>query len=254
MVKETQAVKRWGASRRRISTMEQKCHSKQQRPQECRDGEEPVVRDQTLTEKQLESLLLEYAPVLRAFISKRIPPGLRSTIAPDDVLQEVWMAAFRGLAGFRNNGPSAFKRWIITITGHKVVDFLKAAFALKRYGRWDTGTNITDTSVTGYLPLANVPAVHPTPSGEFAIKESVNAVQAAMIDMNSERARAIRLRHIEGKSIAQVAAVMGKTEPAVSSLLFHGRRDLKERMGQSALYFSDADTSENKGSEEVPDH
>lgn len=205
---------------------------------ECRAGA-------GLSEAALESLLLENGPMLHRYVNARIPRKLRSSIAPEDVIQEVWIAAFKGRHGFRDLGDHSFERWIVTIAGHKLVDFLKAAFALKRFGTTAVGQDPMDRSSTAIMPMGTLPDGHHTPSGEISVRESVEAIRRALTGLADDRARAIRLRHIEGLSLSQIAAAMGKTINAVSSLLFHGRRDLKKRMGNATLYFSDADSNDN---------
>lgn len=199
-----------------------------------------------LSEQELEALLLEHTPMLHRYVKSRIPKKLTASIAAEDVLQEVWIAAFKGRHGFRDLGDHSFERWIITIAGHKLVDFLKAAFALKRFGgRVDAGQEPANRSSTTLIPMNTLPDAHRSPSGEISVKESVEAIRRALTGLADDRARAIRLRHIEGLSISQIAAAMGKTINAVSSLLFHGRRDLKRRMGKATQYFSDADSNDN---------
>ena len=68
-----------------------------------------------IDEATLEFLLLERAEQMRAYISSRIPARLLSSISADDILQEVWLAAFRKVSNCRFDGSSSFERWIMTI-------------------------------------------------------------------------------------------------------------------------------------------
>lgn len=193
----------------------------------------------------LEKLLLARAGRLRGYVEKKIPPKLRSTISPEDVLQEVWIGAFRGISGFRSDGPEAFDRWLATITNRRLLDVMKVALARKRGGRSPFTSERHNRQTSVFDLFARVASPQTSPSRVNATREAVDAVQIALAALPDDRRRAIWMHHIEGCGIAEIAATMEKSRAAVASLLFHGRRQLRDRLGSAAKYFSDAGRSED---------
>src|SRR3954447_11842587 len=60
----------------------------------------------------------ELSPAVAAYLRRR---GVRDA---EDVTSDVFLAAFRGIAGFEGDG-AAFRAWLFTIAHHKGVDFIR---------------------------------------------------------------------------------------------------------------------------------
>jgi len=82
----------------------------------------------------LQQHLMRRAPELREYVAQRIPPSLAANILADDVLQEAWIAAFRGMGGLRIEDSALVERWIISVVNRKLLDALRLAHAKKRGG------------------------------------------------------------------------------------------------------------------------
>lgn len=190
-------------------------------------------------ESALQCLLMERAERLHGYVERKIPSELRSRIPAEDVLQEVWVAVFRGIANFREDGPDAFDRWLTSITQSKVVDAIRRAGRLKR-GGGHRFAHEAQRRTTSYLDLsARVSAEQRTPSSEDAAKEAVHAVQIALSTLPADYRCAITMHHIEGRSHAEVAEAMTRTRPAVNSLLYRGLHMLRKQLEPAGRFFSD---------------
>jgi RNA polymerase sigma-70 factor (ECF subfamily) len=77
-----------------------------------------------------------------------------------------------------------------------------------------------------------------TPSGAAATREAVGLVQAAVDRLPEDYRRVVRLYELQGLSIHDVAADMGRSEGAVKMLLARARDRLRESLGSSSRYFS----------------
>ena len=64
------------------------------------------------------------------------------------------------------------------------------------------------------------------------------AVQRAISGLKPEYEEAIRLRYIEGRSVADAATRMGKTERAVHKLCSRAMQKLRESLGDDASFLS----------------
>lgn len=198
----------------------------------------------TLSQDTLHQALLERLPQLRLFVHRKIPTRLASTVSADDVLQEVWIAAYRTLPTFVPDGPNAIDRWLMTIAKRKVANVIQAARAVKR-GGGKTPIPAMQKILSSYVDLfARVRSPQQTPSGEFHTLEIGHAVAVALRRLSEDRRRAVYMRHIEGRPLKEIARLMEKTEASINSLLYHGLRDLQSLLGDAAKFFSDARTSE----------
>ncbi|MEE9296575.1 MAG: sigma-70 family RNA polymerase sigma factor [Phycisphaerae bacterium] len=192
----------------------------------------------------LPTLLLRRSARLNRYVSSKIPRTLTSRIAAEDILQEVWIAAHRRISHFRPHGPGAFDQWLFAIINNKLLDAIKTARRVRHGGtaRW---TDLDRHKQSSFLNVfGRAAACYRTPSSEFSSKEAIRAVRMAIDSLPDDRRRAIWLIDIDGFSVADVARKMHKTTTAVRGLLFHGRRQLRERVGNAASFFTDAASSE----------
>lgn len=202
-------------------------------------------RGSRVDEQTLHEALLVRINALHNYVASKTPPRLRHIISPDDILQEVWVAAYRTISTFVPDAPDALDRWLTTIANSKLVDALRAARRLKRGGSQrlvrDAGGPLTSFSNL----FARLRSPQQTPSSEFHAVETAHAVLISLNRLNDTRRRAIEMRFIEGLSHKEIAAKMGKSGAAVNSLLFHGLRQLRGMLGDAARYFSDARSSDS---------
>ena len=193
--------------------------------------------------------LLAGAPRLRQYLAEKIPVRLQGAISAEDLLQEVWLSAFQGLGGFRQDGPDALDRWLTYIAHRKLLNAIKATQRVKRGGR-NVIQQGNGNRVSSMLDLfVRVAAPCRTPSSEAAAAEAADAVQIALASLPEARRRAVWMRHIEGKPCDEIATAMGKSRPAVNSLLFHGLQQLRDRLGEASRFLSDAPDSKEPSNE-----
>ncbi|HSH75773.1 MAG TPA: RNA polymerase sigma factor [Longimicrobiales bacterium] len=130
-----------------------------------------------------------------------------------DVVQDAFLKAFRGLEGFR--AEASFRTWLLTITGNE------ARSALRRVDR-RRETTLDD--------------VGPVASDERGPAEAAIAAEEAqrvrrMLDRLPEKQRlSVSLRIDEGLSFREIGEVIGSSEGAARVNYFHGIRRLREWM------------------------
>ena len=189
---------------------------------------------------ELQGHLLSRADSLRGYVATKIPPPLGNLLSAEDVLQETFVAAFQNIGSFVPNGPDALDRWLITIANRKLIDALKRAHRIKRggLGPVQPGQPRRSSSLAGLL--AQFGAARRTPSRELSMREAADAIHVALSDLGADRRRAVLLRFVEGLSLKEISQKMGKSYAAVNSLLFHGLRELRTKLGRATRFFSDA--------------
>lgn len=187
----------------------------------------------------LERLILDHHRALSAVVAGKIPATLAVVISADDILQETYAEVYRGIGAFRPDGENAFFRWLCTIADHRLLDAVRAHRAAKRGGGRAPVEATPGAEQSAMLALLDLVFVHErTPSRSAAGHEAIGAVQSAIETLKPDYRDAIRLRYIEGLSVADAAARMNRTERAVHKLCSRGLQRLREALGDASRYFS----------------
>lgn len=156
-----------------------------------------------------EALVRRHAPAVHRLAANTVGPG-----AADDVVQEVFIAVHRGLAGFR--GEAQFSTWLHRITLNACHRALRARTT---------------------LPLEDAPepaSPHsPARSGEQAdVRERL---AAALARLPREQREALSLRELSGLDYAEIAAVTGAELGTVKSRINRARAALRELLTRQGV-------------------
>lgn len=178
--------------------------------------------------------------MLRKYLERRIPSRLRSLISADDLLQEVWIDAFRVLPTISISGPSGAQRWLLTLCRRQLINSIRHLQRLKRGG---DGTNVPlnarkSTSVRDVL--VSLVASTRTPSSMVGVTEATDAVTAAISELPPLCRQAIWLRFIAGYPLPEVGRRMNRSTNSVRALIFRGLRQLKTNLGNPSKYLTGA--------------
>ena len=159
-----------------------------------------------------EALVLRYQARIVNYASAMV----HDAGAAEDVAQETFVRAWRGLGRFR--GESAFKTWLYRIATNV------ARTHLDRRGRQ---ARIGDRSLddeTEPLQTADVPS--PAPDAETSLVRR-EAIDRALAELPDELRVALVLRDVEGLDYKEIAGVTGAPIGTVESRIFRARRRLR---------------------------
>lgn len=188
----------------------------------------------------LQNRLMESEERIYNYVYGQIWDNLRPVIAVEDVLQEIWTAAFQRAGDLREDMPNAFDRWIITIAKRKVIDAIRHATA-KRRGDPNVPLSPLESS---FLTLAeHVAGKQPTPSRVVAAEESIVAVRMALDALPQHYREVIIMHHLQGRSHDDIAKHLNLSPGAINGLMYRALRRLRSEMGRASRYFSDAPDS-----------
>ncbi len=142
--------------------------------------------------------------------------GSATSVDPEDVLQDVFATAFTSLAEFRWQGSGSFRRWLEGIGRHRVLHLSRRE--LRRGELLELVRPATDGT---------------SPSRATQRHERFERLKDAVDTLPPEYREVLRLARIEGRSIREVAASLGKTESAVKNLLLRAMKKLREVMPET---------------------
>jgi RNA polymerase sigma-70 factor (ECF subfamily) len=161
-----------------------------------------VLRCQTGDEAAFAELVQRYTPRLRYFIRKM----LADAHGAEDVLQEVWIDVFRGVAGL--NELAAFPAWVYRIARDRVARHLR-----KR--AWPRSTR------------AEAALADEVPDDTFSA-EDAERVHASLDELPPEPREILVLRFLEEMTYDDIARVVGCPVGTVRSRLHYAKRALRE--------------------------
>jgi RNA polymerase sigma-70 factor (subfamily 1) len=178
----------------------------------------------------MSALLAMYYPLLRARVDARMDGRLRASLEPEDILQQVFLAAFSNIARFENRGPNSFLNWMLTIVDSKLAD---AGRALQRRTpdrpreRLLQAAYATESCVN---LLDQIYAHSATPSRIVRREEAVGALLACITRLSDTHRQVIELRFLKRRSVREVAEQLGKSETAVKKLTQRALVELRRLM------------------------
>ena len=192
-----------------------------------------------LRDADLQILLMERAERLHEEVERRIPASLKSLLSAEDILQEVWIAAFRGLSGFRADHPGALDRWLTTTADRKVLDAIRTARTLKRGGAHRIACPGQRRTSSCLDLFGRVACTQRSPSSEEGAREAQHAIQIALGALPDNYRQAITLFHLQGRSRAETAREMQTSVSALHGLLYRALGRLRRLLGPAKRFFSD---------------
>lgn len=133
----------------------------------------------------------------------------------EDVVQETFLAAMKGLRGFQ--GRSSLRTWLVTILTRQA-----ALWRRKNAWRRETDIDVVAPEATGA-----------TMSGQRASDLRIDLTQV-LAKLSPEHREVLMLREYQGMSYEEISAALGVPKGTVESRLFRARQELKSRLSEYA--------------------
>jgi len=162
-----------------------------------------VLRSQIGDEAAFEELVHTYSPRLRLYVQKMLQ---RQPELTEDIVQDVWVSAFRGLPKLQD--IAAFRSWVFRIARDRVFREFR-----KRH---------IEFLLLEETTIAEVP-VSEHDNGDCDIE----AIHHHLEQLSSEHREALILRFIEDMSYDEIARVTGSTLGTVRSRIHYAKRALR---------------------------
>lgn len=183
----------------------------------------------------LAKVLTAYHPRLRARAAAQMDAALAARSGPDDVLQEVYLDVARQIGRFENRGSDSFLSWMYAILNHKLVDVRRAVHAQARDPQREVAAY--GGSADSYWSLLDrVYAESGTPSRVARREEALGALSSSISNLSELHRRVIQLRFLEGLSVDEVAARLGKSAAAVVALSKRALAALRANMDRQGEF------------------
>lgn len=178
---------------------------------------EPVTDEQIIARvrggetRPFEDLVRRYQDQVYALAARMIG----RTGDAEDIAQEAFLKAFRGLGGFK--GEARFSTWLYRITWNLGTDWLRRN---RKAGRRDSSIE-----EAGEVPDSRVDV-----SGDLLESEQRGEVRKALEELPEKYRTVVTLLYFQKLPCEQIAVVLGLPARTVETRLYRARRMLREKL------------------------
>lgn len=160
--------------------------------------------------KATAELVERYSGPVLAYVRSRLLPRTEHV---DDVVQDVFVAAWQYLPGYR--GASPLGAWIMGIARHKVEDHYRRR--LRNPVSWDESA--AEAVEDGAPPV----------DADLDRRRMSERARRVLADLPEHYATVLQWRYWEGRSSREIAEAAQRSEKAVERLLARARENFRRR-------------------------
>lgn len=180
--------------------------------------------------EQFGRLLEQYRGYLLMLGHRYLSERMRRRIDPSDLVQSTFLEAQRDWKSFRGTSPGEFASWLRHILKNNVATAV-ARHVTTQKRSINREVFAPADNASGVDWLSQQPADTSTPSRKVVRAEAAMALLEALHGLPETQAEALRLRYLEGLTLAEIVDRMGKSETAVAGLLKRGLAKLRTSLG-----------------------
>ena len=166
--------------------------------------------------RAFEALVVKY----QRRIARHVARFIKSADDVEDVVQDVFVRAYRGLASFR--GDSQFYSWLYRIASNAALNHLRAASDDVLLG-----DDAPDERVSEFTPGVSDAS---QPDRTLMAEQIADAVQRALAKLQPQLAEALMLFEVEKKSYAEIAEMLQIPIGTVRTRIFRAREFIARRL------------------------
>jgi RNA polymerase sigma-70 factor (ECF subfamily) len=167
--------------------------------------------------RAFEALVVKY----QRRIARHVARYVRNSGDVEDVVQDTFIRAYRGLASFR--GDSTFYSWLYRIATNCALSFLR-----RQPQDQLLGDDAPDERIRPFEPGVSDGE---DPERTLMAGQIADAVQKGLGHLQPELVDALTLFEVEGKSYEEIGRMLGVPIGTVRSRIFRAREALARRLG-----------------------
>jgi RNA polymerase sigma-70 factor (ECF subfamily) len=157
-----------------------------------------------------------------------------SDASAEDVVQEAWLGALRGLANFE--GRARLRTWVLRIVANMAKSAGEREHRTTPYSSLEPGP-VVDPHRFGAAGEPNAgawrsppPAWPALPEGEVLTSETYDVLRLALAELPPPQRAVIALRDLDGYGAAEVCEALGLTDGNQRVLLHRARASVRSRV------------------------
>ncbi len=196
---------------------------------------ETIVAEARKDGSALGRLFERYRPFLLMVARQRIGPRLAVRSDASDIVQQTLEEAYQAFPMFQGTSEPEFSAWIKRIHDRNLAE------AVRKH------IHVAKQSIDKERPMAGLdgsasfcwwePAANQTTPSQRMIKgEEALRLTAILESLPEMQREAVRLRHLEGWPVEQIARELDRSVPATAGLIKRGLRAMREKVQEGSWF------------------
>lgn len=171
-------------------------------------------------------LLEKYRPYLRILAQRLLDQNLAARLDASDLVQQTCLSVLGRLPQFDGQDEAQFIAWLRTIHEHNIQDAIRDHMhAQKRAAGREVAFDAD--ALAAQLRASS-------PSQRVLVGESAARLAAALLELPDDQREAVRLRYLEGRSLAEIAERTQRSVVAAAGLVKRGLIQLRRLMASDS--------------------
>ena len=168
---------------------------------------------------------------LRRHAAVLLDGRLRGKVDPSDIVQDTLLKAHEHRGQLRGQTEAQRRAWLRQILANTLADLVRR-FLRGRKRNLGLEQSLDDEVRQSSAQLAaRLVDRGAAPEAEAEGQERLLWLAEGLAELPADQQQAVRLKHLRGLSVADIAQEMGKTSAAVAGLLRRGLEALRQRPG-----------------------
>lgn len=184
-----------------------------------------IIRARNGDQDAVGELLEHYRGYLRVIAQRIIGERLGTRLDASDIVQQTCISAFGNIEDFGGGDADQFLAWLRTIHERNVKNALRDHVGAKK--RSVTSENSMASVVEA---IGGIAIDESSPSQRLMRGEQAVQLARALQKLPEDQREAVRLRYLEGWSLAQISQHTGKTKFSVAGLVKRGLMSLRKKL------------------------
>jgi len=172
---------------------------------------------------------------LHRLAERQLDRRIAARAAASDIVQQTFLEACRSFPQFAGRDTRELVAWLQRILDHKIAGAIRNHSQLQKrsVGR---ERSIDDSEGGGASLKQNLDANASSPSQKAIRGEDARRLAQALAVLPDDQREAVRLRHLEGWALADIAVRLARTPAATAGLIKRGMKALRRhlRSGEGA--------------------
>lgn len=169
--------------------------------------------------------LEQYREYLILLARLQLEPRLRGRVDPSDVVQQTLLKAHQKRDQFQGRTEAELLAWLRAILTNHLADAVRRLGP--RHGVQECSLEETLEQSSARLE-SFLAAEDDSPSRGAIRQERLLRLAEAMASLPEDQRTALELKHLHDQPVSEISRTMGKSPPAVASLLYRGLKRLRE--------------------------
>jgi RNA polymerase sigma-70 factor, ECF subfamily len=169
---------------------------------------------------------------LHRLAERQLEGRIAVRVDASDILQQTFLEAYRGFPQFAGRDMQELLAWLHSILDHRIAGAIRDHALLQK--RDVSRERSMDDTHGGGAPLKlDLGANFSTPSQKAMRGEDAKRLEQALTALPDDQREAVRLRHLEGWALSDIAVQLGRSTAATAGLIKRGMKTLRRRLHES---------------------